>query len=107
MFIDRPCWEKEAERPIPLRRGMYLRDGHVSRRIFYVLALNFQRELVALLPVADLMALAVLEEQKPIIVRFQDIETKFQPTLLGDGKEARKPLSRWERIQSGKLFRDP
>ncbi len=107
MFIhDRPSWKLGcSEYPIPIREGMHLRHG--TFRFYRVLRVNFRAKMVELLPMFDAMNLTVVENEAPVEVSFEDIERDYKPTLLGDSLAAAKPLSRWERLQSGNPLPDP
>jgi hypothetical protein len=125
MFIDRPHWKMpQFKETILIKVGMHVRSAHLAEaklgidmrprldgpgwrpRFYRVERLDFQKSQVELLPLFDPMELTLVHEPS-VNVSFEDIERLYRPTLVGDGIEARKPLTHWERIQSGKLFRDP
>jgi hypothetical protein len=106
VFIDRPCWKLPiSENPIPIREGMHLRAGW--QRFYRVLRVNFRAEMVELQPMFDCQTLTLIHDPEVIEVSFEDVARDYRPTMLGDGVQATKPLSRWDRIRSGKLFQDP
>jgi hypothetical protein len=84
---------------------MHLRHG--NHRFYRVLRVNFRAKMVGLIPMFDALNLTLIEDEAPVEVSFEDIEREYKPTLLGDGMTAAKPLSRWERLQSGNPLPDP